>query len=625
MYGPSKIQALVLAVLLNIFAYAAEIHKVEPPFWYSCFSDDSLTLLLYGEALNEVKDISVEGPMQILDFKSNRSGSFLQIRTLSGSAGSSHFTLKLGLLKKPLSFSYKVRPDKKAVPRRIGPEDVMYLIMPDRFADGDPSNNSIPGHPDNVDREHKWGRHGGDLAGVEKHLDYLQESGFTSLWLTPVFENRYSHAYHGYTPSDLYAVDPHMGSLEDYVKLSHDLHSRSMTLVMDHIVNHISPSHPIAADPPSPDWLNGDLNNFHDCDYRISAVTDRWGDPEKGRYTQQGWFAGYLPDMNMASTEVQRYYIQNTLWWIQTAGLDGVRQDTWPYSDQQGMKNWAAAIMQEFPELYLLAEVWVDSPLLLSYFFSDSPRLDNSLVSVTDFPTGNTVKSLYSGRKSLRDLHGQLSHDHIYKDPDMMLNFLDNHDLPRFVSEKNLSLDSYLDALTLIYTLRGIPMLYYGNEIGLPGGHDPDNRKNFPGGFELHERSAFTEDGRTEEENRIYDRVTLLNGLRRDHPSLFQSQMHHSLPDEHCYIIQRSDAETQLLLVINTGPEARSLTAGDLAIPPAKSYVDLTQAEGAAGIKGLKALSADPLVQNKAAQSLDALSIPPASTKLFLSLPEAPE
>ncbi len=592
----------VFYLVSSLFGAEAKIEKFEPPFWYSCFENDSLMLLVYGAHLDQVNDISCSRHLKVLSWSVSAQGNFItiQCRVRHSGQASLYFRQKDG--SPQISRSYDIRSASKYQPLGLNSSDIMYLIMPDRFSDGDSLNNRIPGNPDNVDKSLLWGRHGGDLQGILNHLSYLEQSGVTALWLTPVYENNYRFAYHGYTPSDLYAVDPHLGDMQLYLKLIAACHAAGIRMIQDHIVNHISPSHPIAADPPGAGWLNGSADSYHDCDYDISAVTDEWGLPEARTYTQSGWFAGYLPDMNMADPDVQRYYIQHALWWIQTASLDGIRQDTWPYSDQTGMRNWAAALRREYPGLFILGEIWVNDPVTLSWFFSDSPRLENALRSVTDFPLSTALKSLMKGQMSLRAFHDRLGQDYIFKDPNSLLIFLDNHDLGRFISEE-ITPDTYLNALTILYSIRGIPMLYYGDEIGLPGAADPDNRREFPGGFSQADHDAFTDVGRRDSENRIYHHILKLHSLRQDFPALFATPMTHWMAGDSVYVVERSTSVRRLLMIYNQSLKPRQGSNRLFRSRNDESFIDCLQ-------------------DMNQARNAESYTIPARSARLFLSLPD---
>jgi len=384
-------------------------------------------------------------------------------------------------------------------------------------------------------------------------LDYLENLGITALWMTPVFENNYLNCYHGYTPTDLYAIDQHLGNFDSYQALITDGQSRGIKFIMDHILNHVSPSHPLAVNPPSSEWINYSVEDFKPCNYRISDVIDRWAPDSLKQRVQSGWFAGYLADMNLRHDPVVQYWIMHTIWWVETFGLDGIRQDTWPYSDTDGTKKWVDGVRKEYPDIFILAETMVFEKTPLSYFFSSHPARNNGLSSVTDFAHSSLVHQLATDRIDLKTFHKQLSLDFIYRDPLMLTVFMDNHDMGRFFTDTREDVKTYLNAFTLIYGLRGIPQLYYGDEIGLTGGHDPENRKEFPGGFPHHTRNAFTKEGRTNRENILYTQFKTWNYLRKNFPSLFTTPMKHLLIHETLYGAFRKDNTRLLLILYNNG------------------------------------------------------------------------
>jgi glycosidase len=479
--------------------------------------------------------------------------------------------------------SFPVRERTGERPRKITPADVVYLLMPDRFADGDTANNAIPGHKDPVRRDHRWGRRGGDLQGVMEHLDYLEELGITALWMTPVYENDYINCYHGYTPTDTYGVEPFLGSLQLYGDLVSACRERGIKVIMDHIVNHVAPSHPIAQDPPSPEWINGSIEDHENCNYRIMDITDIYGPAEQCKLPTEGWFAGYLADMNMRHPAVVDYWITHAVWWVESAGVDGIRQDTYAYSDLGGMRRWAKELKREYQELFIVGEIMEFDRTRMAYFFNAGQ--ENHLSSVTDFPFSSLIYQLIAEGLPLEDFYREVANDFIYRDPDMMMTFMDNHDMPRFYSAVGGGLRDYLNAWTLLFSMRGIPQIYYGDEIGMSGDHDPDNRKVFPGGFPDAQRNAFSAGGRTERENRIFGQFKAFTLLRKEHPELFLHPMRHDLRNG-VYLVWRSDGVgNALLTAYNPGGINREVSYSRLESRVRTAYREIkAPLEGAAHI-----------------------------------------
>lgn len=542
------ISFISISVLIITHLHALNITKVEPPNWWEGMEHDTVNVLLYGDDFSGWEADLRSRNARIVDAHVYPNTQFYALTLEIRRAGDCRivFTNKLKMEKKKIVFPILERRTRKIRP--VGPEDVVYLLMPDRFADGDTDNNFVPGHNDPVRPEHRWGRRGGDLQGVTDHLDYLQELGITALWMTPVYENNYINCYHGYTPTNTYAVEPHLGTLETYLALTDSCRSRGIKIIQDHIVNHIAPTHPIAQNPPSPAWLNGSLEDHENCNYRILDVTDVHAPESIRRKPVEGWFASYLADMNLRHPAVVEYWVQNAIWWIETVGLDGLRQDTYAYSDLQGLHRWAREVRREYPEIFIVAEVMEFDRTRLAYFFHSGQR--HYLSSLADFGLSSEIYQLIVEDKNIADFYRSVANDFIYDNPNMMLTFMDNHDMGRFFSAVRGNISDYLNAFALIFSMRGIPQVYYGDEIGMDGGHDPDNRREFPGGFPDAERSAFQMAGRSGREQTIFEHFTAFTKLRKEHPELFRKAMQHDLQQD-VYLIRRSaEGDDNILLTL---------------------------------------------------------------------------
>jgi glycosidase len=491
--------------------------------------------------------------IEIIDQKIYSDTSYykLTIKVIKSGKYSFEFTNGTFFNKNNANFEFIIREKKKRIIPNINAADVVYLLMVDRFSDGNLGNNKIKNHKDPIRIEHKWGRKGGDLDGIINHLDYLVDLGITTLWLTPIYENNYVNCYHGYTPTDLYKVEPHFGNLSTYKELIDKCHEHNIKVIQDHIINHISPSHPLAKNPPNPDWINGTNKNHHNCNYEINDITNYYGIQKKRDYTQSGWFAGYLTDMNLKNPDVVEYFITHAIWWIEKAQLDGIREDTFLYSDRIGSTNFVRGIKKEYPQIFVVGETMEFNREKLSYFFNNNPKLNNHLSSVTDFAFSSLIYKLITDEITVQEFYDELSNDFIYRKPNMMLTFMDNHDMGRFFSDVDEDISQYLSAFTLIFGLRGIPQIYYGDEIGMTGTNDPNNRKEFPGGFSYTEHNSFYDSTRTENENIIYDQFKKLINFRKKHPSLFLNKMKHVILDVSVYLAIRENNNQQLLIFYN--------------------------------------------------------------------------
>ncbi|MFA6618566.1 MAG: alpha-amylase family glycosyl hydrolase [Candidatus Neomarinimicrobiota bacterium] len=545
---------ILLILLIFNLSFALEVSHCEPPNWWSGMEHDTLKILVYGDDFRDwdahVRSRSVKLLETIRYDNEHYLGLVLKIKR----SGEFDIVFRSAKGEPEIRLAYEIKERNNYKIRGIDARDVVYLLMPDRFADGDKTNNLVEGHKDPIRPEHKWGRRGGDIRGVIDNIDYLDDLGITALWMTPIYENNYINCYHGYTPTDLYAIDPFMGDFDDYHELVDSCHARGIKVIQDHIVNHVSPTHPLAINPPNKDWLNGSLDDYEHCNYRIMDVTDFYGPDAQRRFPMEGWFAAYLADMNMANPDVVDYYIYHTIWWIESMKLDGIREDTYAYSDIEGLSRWGKALKREYPDLFLLAEVMDFDRTRLSFYFSDG--VDNGLSSVADFGLSSEIYQLLVEDKPIEKFYREIANDFIYRDPNMMMTFMDNHDMGRFYSAVNADLQKYLNAFTFLFSMRGIPQLYYGNEIGMSGGHDPENRNEFPGGFEYTDHNAFKAETRTERENLIYDQIKAFTTLRKDHPHLYLQKMHHDLKNN-IYLLSRETENESLLMAYNPGTKSQ--------------------------------------------------------------------
>lgn len=553
-------RSLIIILLLFAFnaGFALEISHAEPPNWWNDMEHDTLKILVFGDDFTGWQASIKSKNVKLIHKTPYPDPHYYGLTLKVKNAG--EFTIDFRHPDQGMSVRllYSIKERDAHTIQSIDGSDVVYLLMPDRFADGDKDNNNIPGHKDPVRPEHQWGRRGGDIQGVIDHLDYLDELGITALWMTPIYENNYINCYHGYSPTNSYAIDPFMGDFDTYHELVEACHERGIKVIQDHIVNHIAPTHPLAINPPSSEWINGTIDDHEGCNYRILDITDTYGPAVKREFPLKGWFAGYLADMNMANPDVVDYYIYHAIWWIETMKLDGIREDTYAYSDLEGLSRWAKALKQEYPDLFLVGEIMDFDRTRLSYYFNHGQK--NYLSSVADFGFSSEIYQLIVEDKPVSEFYREMANDFIYKDPNMMLTFLDNHDMGRMYSAVNGNMQRYMNALTLLFSMRGIPQLYYGNEIGMLGGHDPKNRNEFPGGFGSSLHNAFIEAGRSEEEDQIFEQMKAFMKARKDHPDIFDAPMVHELQND-VYFVSRKDPKSgnTLLMAYNASRKTQEI------------------------------------------------------------------
>ncbi len=462
----------------------------------------------------------------------------------------------------------------------LSQDDVMYLIMPDRFANGDPTNDEPAEATGSYDCSKPRAYHGGDLRGIQNHLQYLKDLGVTTLWLTPIVKNGAAQDYHGYGAVDLYAVEPHLGALKDYQDLVAAAHQQGLKIFFDIVPNHVGPKHSWVSNPPLPDWFHGTQQHHLDsfspvkrsfygktggeaaANDPFEALIDPHAPLRMKRNLTDGWFFGILPDMNTENPVVEQYLLQNSIWWAEISGLDGYRVDTFPYVGRKFWANWHAGLHRLYPRLTTLGEVFHPDPGVTSFFVGGVRRydaIDTGLTTVFDFPMFFTLRDVLLRNAPVGRIADVLRHDTFYVHPEMLVPFFANHDVPRFASAEGSSPAKLKLAFGLTLTLRGIPEIYYGDEIGMPGGSDPDNRRDFPGGWMGDANNAFTQAGRTREQQEIFSYVQALLKLHREHAALRGGWLWHLASDEMSYVFARESEEERLVVAFNNADQPREL------------------------------------------------------------------
>jgi neopullulanase len=563
-------------------ASGPKVTKIEPPNWWVGFTPEVM-LLLYGQDL-EATNVACNLPaLRVLRTHAAAGGNYLFVwlkigpDTKSGTA-----VCRITAPKGTTSFELPLAARAPTVGkfRGLSQDDVIYLIMPDRLANGDPTNDDPIEAPGSHDRANPRAYHGGDLRGIQNHLPYLKELGVTTLWLTPIVKNGAAQDYHGYGAVDLYAVDPHLGSIKDYQDLVAAAHKAGMKILFDAVPNHVGPRHPWLANPPLPDWFHGTkqhhldssspfMTTFYSRPGGQTATNDLFEaliDPHGPAWMKQnlteGWFFGILPDLNTENSVVEEYLLQNSQWWAEISGLDGIRADTFPYVDRKFWAHWHAGLRRLYPNLTTIGEVFHPDPSVTSFFVGGVRRydgIDSGLSTVFDFPMYFALRDVLLRNAPVGRIADVLRHDALYVHPELLVPFFANHDVPRFASAESTSPAKLKLAFGLTLTLRGIPELYYGDEIGMPGGDDPDNRRDFPGGWIGDSNDAFTESGRTREQLEIFSCVQELLRVRREHAALRGGQLWHLASDETSYVFLRESEEERVAVAFNNADQPREL------------------------------------------------------------------
>jgi glycosidase len=457
-------------------------------------------------------------------------------------------------------------------------DDVIYLIMTDRFSDGDPSNDDPPASPGMYDRSRTRYYHGGDFEGIISHLRYLKDLGVTAIWLTPWYDNvnhlnereqypdrpgeskRKITDYHGYGAVDFYGVEEHFGTLAKLRELVDAAHQLGIKIIQDQVANHTGPYHPWVKDPPTPTWYNGTEANHLANVWQTWSVRDPYSAAQVSRETLEGWFVDILPDLNQNDPECARYLTQNTLWWIGITGIDAIRQDTFQYVPRTFWRQWMAAIKREYPNLNVVGEVYDGDVAHTSFFQGGRARydgIDDRLDTLFDFPLMYPIRRAFAEGKDIRELPRVLASDPLYPNASVLIPFIGNHDTKRFMNEPDATVEGLKMAQTLIMTMRGTPQLYYGDEIAMEGGDDPDNRRDFPGGFPADGIDAFHT--RTEKQNPVFQHQKLLGQLRKELEPLRRGELINLVAKEHQYVYARSTTASSVIVAFNNDTKAATV------------------------------------------------------------------
>lgn len=569
----NKFPLIIIIMLMNIQLRANSIERIEPPYWWVGMKNTELQLLVYGKDISNAKlNIDYEG-VDIKRIEKVDSPNYLFI-TLSIAKNTKAGELELVFKQKNSEeevYKYQLKERKKNSSIREGfsSKDAMYLLMPDRFANGNTENDNVDGMLEKINREALNGRHGGDIEGIIKHLDYLQELGFTALWTTPVMEDNLPEvSYHHYAISNYYKVDARFGTNEDYRRLSAEAKKRGIKLIIDVVTNHCSTAHWWIKDLPTSDWIH-QFPKFTRSNYRMSTLTDPHSSLIDKKLNSEGWFDITMADLNQKNPLVINYFTQLFIWWIEYADLGGLRIDTFPYNDIYAMATFNQRIMEEYPNFNIVGECWQHSPQEISYWQKDAQNYDgynSQMPTVMDFPFTDAI-TLAVNEKSgwssgLSRLYELFTLDYIYPNLNNLLIFLDNHDTERFATSVAQDTAKMNLALTALFTVRGIPQFYYGTELLMGGDkklNDGDIRRDFPGGWKEDHRNAFTPEGRTKEENKVFNHVKTLLNFRKNATALQTGKMLHYIPENDIYVYFRYDENQRIMIVLNNNNETKML------------------------------------------------------------------
>lgn len=566
---------ILLFCLIMTSPLFAQISRVEPPFWYAGMHKSEVQILFYGKNIAE-NEVSVSNNIPIKEIKKTENPNYLfvTIDTKNIPAQELLFTFsknkKTSFTKK---YSIKERKTNSSQRKGFDASDVVYLIMSDRFANGNPKNDSDPTVTEKYDRTKPGGRHGGDIAGMIQHLDYIKELGATAIWPTPLCEdNDKAYSYHTYGQSDVYKIDPRFGTNEEYVQLAAELHKRDMKLIMDYVTNHWGAEHWMIKDLPTYDWLH-QFPGYAQTNYKMTTQFDSNASKIDAKMCMDGWFVKSMPDLNQSNPLVLNYLIQNAIWWIEYADLDGFRVDTYSYCDKEGISKWTKAITDEYPNFNIVGEVWMHQQAQMAYWQKDSKigaiqNYNSYLPSVMDFTLHDAVSTVFneneaSWDKGIVKVYDNFTNDFLYPNINNILTFVENHDTMRFNEIYKNDFKKYQMAMTLLATSRGIPQLYYGSEIGMAGNKDKDGdaaiRQDFPGGWKGDTNNAFSASGRTPEQEKFFVFTSKLFQWRKTNDAIHFGKTTHYIPENNVYVYFRHTDQKKVMVVLNNNSKSQTI------------------------------------------------------------------
>jgi neopullulanase len=558
----------------TVVSFAQQFDHVEPPFWWVGMSGETLEIMFHNDELNLAEfKVDVQYPgVTVLNVTGVENPHFLFVTLQIGSAArAGSLPVKLSSGKKSFVYPYELRTRSDDMGRNQGfnSADAIYLIMPDRFANGDLANDNVMGMVERANRDNPEGRHGGDLRGITSHLPYLKDLGITTIWLTPVLENNQPKtSYHGYSITDLYKVDPRFGGNDAYVQFIGESHAHGLKVVKDMVMNHLGSSHWLMKDLPEKNWIH-QFPEFTRTNYQSNVPSDPHRTTSDLKELNNGWFDITMPDLNQKNERLATYLIQNTLWWIEFAGIDGIRMDTYPYPDKDFMARWAKRVLAEFPRFNIVGEVWLNNSVAATAYWQkgmiNADGFQSNLPSVTDFPFCFTVAQALNEPRGyetgLRRLYVLLSQDFIYPNAAQNVTFVDNHDMSRFFFSVGADVAKYKMGMAFLLTTRGIPAIYYGTELLMQGdgGYHPDVRKDFPGGWPGDSHDAF-QNGKSAEQVEAYDFLRKLLQWRKNNPVIHSGALHHYIPHDNVYVYFRSYGDERVMVILNGNGSAIELS-----------------------------------------------------------------
>jgi len=548
--------------------FCAQVERVEPAFWWVDMKNPQVQLLVHGKDISKTEVfIKYQGvKLEKINKVSNPNFLFVDLLIDPKLAKAGKFDIVFKQNGKIVdTYSYELKSRRPGSAQREGftSADVVYLLMPDRFANGNPSNDNVDSQPDKANRSINNGRHGGDIKGIQDHLDYIRELGATAIWSTPLLENNSDKfTYHGYAISDFYKVDPRFGSNQEYVDFVEASHKKGLKVIMDLVSNHGGIGAWWMKDLPMEDWVH-QWPILTRTSHKSATIKDIHASKADKKIYLDGWFDSSMPDMNQQNPFFWTYYIQNSIWWVEYTGLDGIRMDTYPYNDRDAMAKWAKAITDEYPRFNIVGETWLYSSQDIAFWQKNSAnslKYNSQLPTVMDFILQNAMTTgINEHGKPWEDvgmarLYNTIANDYLYANINNLFIFAENHDTQRLNKLLNGDLAKYKMVMSFLMTTRGIPQIYYGSEIGMTGDKnigDGDVRRDFPGGWSGDSINAFSAKGRTDVQNEYFDFQSKLLNWRKGKPVIHSGLLTHFTPENDIYVYFRSNKEDNIMVILN--------------------------------------------------------------------------
>jgi len=555
---------LIINLLSLTELFSQVVKQIEPPFWWAEMKNNNLQLMIHGDEISTYS-VTSDHPELIKDIEKTQNPNYLFINVVLPSDFKPSIIkinfLKNDVIEETINYEFKSRNIDKNQNKGFDNSDVIYLLLPDRFSNGNSTNDNAGGMLEKANRTNPDGRHGGDIQGIINHIDYIKDFGATTLWVSPLLENnQQQYTYHGYAISNYYKIDPRHGTNQNYVELVNTAHQKDLKVIMDVVLNHCGSGHWWMQDLPSDDWIH-QFPEFTRSNYRSEVVTDPYASEIDKNLQQNGWFDQNMPDLNQQNQFLANYLIQNTIWWIEYSGIDGIRLDTQPYANKEMVARWAESIITEYPQFTIIGEVWLQEIAHTAYWQKNNRNTDgysSNIPIVTDFPLHYAIEKAFSEDQTWTDgisrLYYILSQDFLYENPMNTIVFLDNHDLTRIFSSFQKDISKLKMAIAFQLTTRGIPSIYYGTELLMEGfSHEQHGkmRKDFPGGWLNDSVNCFTTEGRSESQNEVFEYYRNILNWRKTKEVIHSGKLIHFIPGNNIYVYFRYNESECVMTVLN--------------------------------------------------------------------------